>query len=212
MKTNPIRSVFTEVQRKPLWFTQKCPTHISNLSFDWLLANQKPDWKFFADHHRLLHGISSAVLASVYFNSLRPKQMDAIFADDIFKCIFLNENVWILIKISLKFVPKGPINNIPSLVKIMAWRRPGDKPLSEPMVVSLPTYICVARPQWVNCCFASTNTICILFQSDQNSLSKSLKETCSMILVLLSITVCIKGCHTQRSTLVIWANNRCVAA
>ena len=47
----------------------------------------------------------------------------------IFKCIFLNENVWILIKISLKYVPKGPINNIPALVQIMAWRRPGNKPL-----------------------------------------------------------------------------------
>ena len=70
------------------------------------------------------------------------------FADDIFKCIFLNENVWIPIKIALKFVPKGPINNIPALVQIMVWRRPGDKPLSEPMVVSLPTHICVARPQW----------------------------------------------------------------
>ena len=39
----------------------------------------------------------------------------------------------------MKFVPKGPINNIPAMVQIMAWRRPGDKPLSEPMVVSLPT-------------------------------------------------------------------------
>ena len=58
--------------------------------------------------------------------------MAAIFAYDIFKCIFLNENVWVSIKISLKFVPKGPINNIPALVHIMAWRRPGDKPSSEP--------------------------------------------------------------------------------
>ena len=40
----------------------------------------------------------------------------------IFKCIFLNENVLILIKISLKFVPKGPINSIPALVQIMACR------------------------------------------------------------------------------------------
>ena len=71
------------------------------------------------------------------------------FADDIFKCIFLNENVWIPIKNSLKFVPKGPINNIPTLVQIMAWRCSGDKPLSEPMMVSLPTHICVTRPQWV---------------------------------------------------------------
>ena len=52
-------------------------------------------------------------------------------------------------KNSLKFVPKGPINNIPAMVQIMACRRPGDKPLSGPMVVSLPTHICVARPQWV---------------------------------------------------------------
>ena len=57
------------------------------------------------------------------------------FADDIFKCIFLNENCCILIKISLKFVTKGPINNIPELVQIMAWHQPGDKPLSEPMMV-----------------------------------------------------------------------------
>ena len=42
--------------------------------------------------------------------------MATIFPDDIFKCIFLNENVLILIKISLKFVPKGQINNIPPLV------------------------------------------------------------------------------------------------
>ena len=42
--------------------------------------------------------------------------MAAFFADDIFKCIFSNENVLISIKISLKFVPKGQINNIPALV------------------------------------------------------------------------------------------------
>ena len=58
------------------------------------------------------------------------------FPDNIFKCILLNESVWILIKNSLKFVPKGPINNIPALVQIMAWRLPGGKPLSEPMMVS----------------------------------------------------------------------------
>ena len=32
----------------------------------------------------------------------------------------------------------------------MAWRRPGDKPLSEPMMASLLTHICITRPQWVN--------------------------------------------------------------
>ena len=38
---------------------------------------------------------------------------------------------------SLEFVPRGPINNIPKLVQVMAWRRPGDKPLSEPVMVSI---------------------------------------------------------------------------
>ena len=42
--------------------------------------------------------------------------MAATLADYIFKCIFLNENVWILIKISLNFVPKGPIDNNLALV------------------------------------------------------------------------------------------------
>ena len=82
-------------------------------------------------------------------NTLRPRQNGRHLADDTFKRIFLNENVRISIKISLKFVPKGQINNIPALVQIMAWRRPGDKPLSEPMMVRLLTHIGVTRPQWV---------------------------------------------------------------
>ena len=60
--------------------------------------------------------------------------MAAILADNIFKCIFVNEKFCILIKISLKFVPKGPIDNNSALVYIMAWHRIGYKPLSEPMV------------------------------------------------------------------------------
>ena len=66
-----------------------------------------------------------------------------------FKRIFMNEDFRISFKISLKFVPKGPINNIQALVQIMAWRWPGIKPLSEPMLVSLLTHICITRPQWV---------------------------------------------------------------
>ena len=89
-------------------------------------------------------------LLSHVFNTLRPRQNGRHFVDDILKWIFLNENVWILLKISLKFVPKVQINNIPALDQIMAWRRPGDKPLSEPMMVRLPTHICVTRPQWVD--------------------------------------------------------------
>ena len=85
----------------------------------------------------------------VSFYTLRLRQHGRHFADDTFKCIFLNENVIIAIKISLKFVPKGPINNIAALFQIMAWRQTGDKPLSEAMMASLLTHICVTRPQWV---------------------------------------------------------------
>ena len=67
-----------------------------------------------------------------------------------FKWIFLNEYVCISLGISLKFVPKVRINNILALVQIMTWHRPGDKPLSEPIMVSLLRHICVTLPQWVN--------------------------------------------------------------
>ena len=76
--------------------------------------------------------------------TLRPRQNEPQFPGNIFKCIYFNENVWVFIKISLEFVPKGPINNIPALVQITAWWRPGDKPLSEPMMVSLLTHMSTA--------------------------------------------------------------------
>ena len=57
------------------------------------------------------------------------------FADDIFKCIFVSEDVWMSIKISRKFVPKGPIDNKSSLVQVIAWPWTGDKPLPEPMMI-----------------------------------------------------------------------------
>ena len=104
---------------------------------------------FFCSMRRTNHIILYGVTYIQQFNTLRPRQNGRHFPDDTFKCIFLNENVRILFKISLKFVHKGPINNIPAMVQIMPWRCPGDKPLSEPMVVSSPTHICVTRPQWV---------------------------------------------------------------
>ena len=75
--------------------------------------------------------------------------MGAISQTTFSIAFFLNENVWFPIKISLKFVPNGLIDNIPALVQIISWRRSGDKPLSEPMLVSLLMHICVDQPQWV---------------------------------------------------------------
>ena len=82
-------------------------------------------------------------------NSLRPRQHGCHFADDSFKCIFLNESVWILLTISL-FVPKVRINNIPAFVQIMAWRHPGDKPLSESVMISLSMHIFVGLNEFTH--------------------------------------------------------------
>ena len=92
-------------------------------------------------------------MIGINFNTLRLRQNGPHFTDDTFKCIFLNDNVRISIRISLKFVSKSPIYNIPTLVQIMSWRWPSDKPLSEPMMVRVPTHICVTLPQWVNACW-----------------------------------------------------------
>ena len=61
--------------------------------------------------------------------------MVANLADDIFKCIFLNENDRIMIQISLKFVPRSPIDNKPALAQVMVWHQTCTKPLPEPMMV-----------------------------------------------------------------------------
>ena len=59
--------------------------------------------------------------------------------------MFLNENVRISIRISLKFVPKGPIDNKSAFVQVMAWRRTGDKPLPEQMLTKF-TDVYLRRP------------------------------------------------------------------
>ena len=71
---------------------------------------------------------------SLTISSLRSMQNGRHFTGDISKRIFFKENVWIPIEISLKFVPKSPINNESSLVQVMACRRFGTKPLPKPMM------------------------------------------------------------------------------
>ena len=85
-------------------------------------------------------------------NTKRSRQDGCYFADDVLKCIFLDENVWISLKILLNVVPMVPIDNIPALVQIMAWRRPGNKPLSEPMLVLYRRiYTSLGLNEWMQC-------------------------------------------------------------
>ena len=89
-------------------------------------------------------------LSSWGINSSAMGKMAATFTDDILERILLNENIRIPIQCSMKFVPKCPIDNLPALVLIMAWRRIGDKPLSELILTSSPTHICGTRVGGMN--------------------------------------------------------------
>ena len=86
---------------------------------------------------------------SLPVNTLRQRQNGRFFPDEIFKWIFLNEYICIYLRISLKFVPRVQINNIPALVQIMAWRCPGASHYLNQWWYSLLTHICITRPQWV---------------------------------------------------------------
>ena len=91
------------------------------------------------DYNELIH-VSSSIKGPVWLwiffsigflmdycsliNTLRQSRNGQNYVEEILKCVFLDENIWISINISLKFMSKGPLNNIPALVQIMAWHRP----------------------------------------------------------------------------------------
>ena len=74
----------------------------------------------------------------IFINSSLPGKNGRHFAEDIFKYSFMKEKFCIYIQTSLKFVPKGPIDNQSALAQVKAWRGTGDKPLHEPMLNYLP--------------------------------------------------------------------------
>ena len=128
------------------------------------------------------HKIMDVIHAIISVNTLRLRQYGHHSPDDIFQCIFLNQNVWISIKISLNFGSKGPINDISALVQIMAWRRPGDKPLSELMMVSLLTHI------WVKaCCERDPKLKYIIHNSHYSSWQLQLKQKYHIRVILPSL-------------------------
>ena len=129
----------------------------------------------------------------MYFNTLRPRESYYHFKDDIFKCFLLNQNAWISLKISLKFISNVQINYIPTLVQIMAWHRQGDKPLSEPMMANLLTYICVPRSQWVNFIHAHAKFQRFHWMSEQKPLYRNYTRDAD-----------IKSCLLFRLVISLW--------
>ena len=122
--------------------------HLQNISHffrsQWAISFQSSDECINPNHDPL----------GYWFNMLRLRENGCHSTDNIFRCIFFEGNGCISINISFKFVPMGQINNIPALVHIMVWRRPGDKLLSEPLMASLLMHICITRPQRVIECLA----------------------------------------------------------
>ena len=115
---------------------------------------------------RLIHWRFSIYCSYIYY-VISPWTKWRPFRQRPFWCIFLNENVWIFIKMSLKLVPMGLIGNKWALVQVTAWCRPGDKPLSEPMMVSLLTHICVDGWKSPWCVESSTKTWAFLKNCDR---------------------------------------------
>ena len=130
---SPVNSPHKGQWRGALMFTLIC-ARING----WVNNREAGDWRRCRGHY-------DVTVMPYKIDTLRPRKMA-----DISQTTFSNVFSSIPIQISLKFVPKAPIINIPAMVRIVAWRRPGDTPLSEPMMAILPTYICVTRPQWVN--------------------------------------------------------------
>ena len=97
-----------------VYFTLECFEFSSNFEFDRNMLSGTGAWT------ELTH--------------LHDDKMALIVSGDIFETHFLEGNVSILIQISLKFVPRGQIDNKSALVQVMVWRRTGDKPLPEAMM------------------------------------------------------------------------------
>ena len=118
-----------------VFFHRKRPTESNKKTVVWIgIGGKYWHWRF--SKHSWCYGenctlVDTELFIHLLLNTLRPRQNGRHFTDDILKGIFVNENVRISIKMSLKFVPKGTINNIPVLVQIITWHRPGDKPSSK---------------------------------------------------------------------------------
>ena len=122
-----IWSQATELQRDEISIEFELRAKNVSETSPWILVWEKHRIKRNALESRLLLcRVMSDWDLKYAVTTLTPRQMDAIS-----QMKFSNGFPWMKVfEFSLRFVPKGPINKIPALVQIMAWRRPGDKPLS----------------------------------------------------------------------------------
>ena len=144
-----------------------------------MMLSLLPLWSNCWKHNRAAgggrrHGAHVMSLWWLTLTHLPLDKMAVIFTDDIFKLIFMNENDIILIQISLRFVPRSLIDNNPSLVRVMAWRRTGNNPLPEPMLIQSPG----ARGRWFNLSSGETLKLLYCFDIWQASRQYICRGTC----------------------------------
>ena len=121
------------------------------LSCSYRLNGNKMGFSFLSKEKSVWHILlCSTCLDLLPLSILRLRENGRHIDDNNFKCIFLNWDIQFSIRISLKFVSNGPINNIPTLVQIMAGCRPGEEPLYGPIMIIFLTNKWVTRPQRVN--------------------------------------------------------------
>ena len=135
------------------------------------------------------NGLSFVWCWSKCINTLRRDIMAAILQTTVSNAFSWMKMCKISIKIYLKFVPGGPINNIPALVQIMAKLRPGYKPLSEPMVIRLLTHICFTCSERVKCIYLVMFLRCVYYN----------------IYIYILIYTWSLGCGKQGTTWETWA-------
>ena len=104
-------------------------------------------WCMSYQNYVILHWLLFHGTQFYNINTLRPRQNGGHFPDDIFKWIFLMEMYEFRVEQHWSLLLG---DNFSTLVQIMAWHRSGDIPMSEPMMDTLLTHVCVTRPQWLN--------------------------------------------------------------
>ena len=114
-------------------------------------------WAIFHQREGIWHSVARLPVGQQDFwrgfNTLRPRQNGCHFTDNIFKCIFFNENFWILNEISLKYVPYGLIDNLEALVQIRVWCQMAASHYLEQCWYVLLIHVCITGPHWVKDCF-----------------------------------------------------------
>ena len=155
--------------------------------------------------------MSNLAFTSEIRKTFKPRQNVCDFAAVMFKCIFLNENFDISIKRTLKFGPKGRIDNIPTLVQIMAARRPGEKPLFGLMMIYWRIYASLGLNELTSLIIGYTIIDlfnCLLYSYYYSSwiMDANFIYRLAMTILIFTINACADWKHRIRKITFAWVS------